>query len=111
MFFYVYLCIFGAPKIYTMKNTDPRAGRFRARFLLLFGGKKKGTRRKPPEQEGFPPPAGRGAQATRRRATRRAGAGARSGRETALAALARQSTFTALPSEARAAKPRGLWSE
>lgn len=27
-----------------MKNTDHPAGRFRGRFLLLFGGKKKGTR-------------------------------------------------------------------
>lgn len=89
-----------------MKNT-----RF---FASFFANRKKKKRQaaRAAGAEGIPTPAGRGAQATRRRATRRAGAGARSGRETAPAALPRdKQKFTALPSVARAAKPRGLWSE
>lgn len=103
MFCYFYLL---AEFLETMKNT-----RF---FASFFANRKKKKRQaaRAAGAEGFPPPAGRGAQATRRRATRRAGAGARSGRETAPAALPRdKQKFTALPSEARAAKPRGLWSE
>lgn len=103
MFCYFYLL---ADFLETMKNT-----RFFASFLANTKKKKRQAARAA-GAEGFPPPAGRGAQATRRRATRRAGAGARSGRETAPAALPRdKQKFTALPSVARAAQPRGLRSE
>lgn len=95
MFCYFYLL---ADFLETMKNT-----RFFASFLANTKKKERQAARAA-GAEGFPPPEGRGAQATRRRATRWAGAGARSGRETAPAALPRdKQKITALPSEARAA--------
>lgn len=98
MFCYFYLLVVF---IETMKNT-----RF---FASFFANRKKKKRQaaRAAGAEGFP--AGRRAAQAANLPTEREEA---RGRETAPAALPRdKQKVTALPSEARAAKPRGLWSE
>lgn len=98
MFCYFYLLVVF---IETMKNT-----RF---FASFFANRKKKITQaaRTAGAEGFP--AGRRAAQAANLPTEREEA---RGRETAPAAFPRdKQKFTALPSEARAAKPRGLWSE
>lgn len=97
MFCYFYLLVVF---IETMKNT---------RFFASFFANRKKKNASDNSRRGRGPPAGRRAAPAANLPTEREEA---RGRETAPAALPRdKKKFTALPSVARAAKPRGLWSE